>query len=816
MTPLKRVLIGITFLSAWAQSLHSSSFTPSYEQQKIQKIIIEGSHFFPNSTIKSKLPYKKGDLFSLTDSNLAIENLYSLGLFEQIKIKVKPVDNGINLYIDLTEKPLLEKVIVTGNKNLGYKELAKKIPFADIKAVNDKELEQYARTIQEHYKEKGYHFVKVKVTTEKTDTTVTPTFHVTEGVKSIVKKVRFKGNNVFTGKELRKLLLTKEDWILGPLDHSGSYHPLALEQDKINLENFYKNNGYLYARVPDARISFSENKKDITVTFTIHEGEKFTIDSVKAPGNDILTEKQLLHLVSLRKGLPYSQEQVRLTLERLKTVWGDHGYIHATVEPSIEPDHKSKTIALVFHSHLGEKQYLRRINIHGNEKTRDKVIRRQFLLDEGDALTTTRLEASKNRIAGLGYFDQKSGVNYTLTRVDDTHADIDLQVQEVKTGSFHYQMNYGGSPNSLSSSSSGLVGELKLTERNMFGRGIFGHTRLELGQGQKGIDFGLTEPWLFDKPIRVGLEGNYNRSSYSELKKVQNTIQEEKGSFSSHIGFVSRTLNYTSFDFRAGVDKIEYYSRSYDGKKNVIPQAEINGSDTVQEEYQKILNNRFQSGTISYLELLMGKDTRNHHTHISRGSKWTFKAKCGIPTIDDTFGFYHFQFDGHWYTPLLNETDIVLHVHGHFGHVDAFSGHSVPFRELYHIGGQASVRGWDFGQIGPQWYHPDLLDDGGWQGESIGAKNAAFVNVELVFPFTQDMSVKGVVFYDGGSGWKTPDSVTIPSEHLRNNSFDYRHSIGFGVRLLQPQPMRIDWGFKLDRRTGENSSQVSFASYYDF
>ena len=789
----------------------------SYTTPRIKNIIVKGSKTFPETTIKSKLPFHIGERFLEGKTNQAILNVYKLGHFKQIKIEKEFVSKStVNLYITLTEKPALKEVIFIGNKNLSRKEINKKIDFGKITAAEEKELHRLARIIKSSYGDKGFHFTEVALSMNEKDGQATATFTINEGPKSVIKRIRFDGNIHFHDKKLRTLLFTREDWILSPLDRAGTYHKMAVEQDKLSLENFYQSNGYLNARVPEADVVFSDNKKEIDVTFKINEGDFYTINKISAPGNDIYSEKQLLSFLPLRRGQPYSRELIRMCIERIKTLWGDKGYIYADVEPSIQPNEKTKTVEVGFFSDLGNTVHLNRINIFGNKKTRDKVVRRQFLLDEADLLTTTRLNASKNRISGLGYFDPKEGVNWKINRIDEDVADIDVMLKEVKTGKFEFKITYGGSPNSLSSSSNGIAGELQLTERNLFGLGLIGHANTRIGKDERAFSAGFTEPWLFDKPISLGFNGNYAQTGYDELRKVVNQIQERRAGGIAHLGFIAEKFGYTIFNVQAGIESLHYYSDSLDGTKKIGPQASISGNNIIKNEYQNILSNRFKSGTFAFLQFDAGQDTRNHNVHISQGYKWNLSTNIGIPSFSDKFGFYKLQFDGHWYSSLINDTDLVLHVHGHAGYVNSFSGNTIPFRELYNIGGQSSIRGFLFGQVGPMWYHPNLLEDEGWQGEAIGAKKALFFNAELIFPLTADLGMKGVLFYDGGAGWDTPKTSTIPANHLRNDNFDYRHTIGIGLRMLNPQPIRIDWGFKLDKRTGEKASEVSFSSYYDF
>ena len=205
---------------------------------------------------------------------------------------------------------------------------------------------------------------------------------------------------------------------------------------------------------------------------------------------------------------------------------------------------------------------------------------------------------------------------------------------------------------------------------------------------------------------------------------------------------------------------------------------------------------------------------RNHPMFPKEGHRWRLTAKAGIPTFNNAIGFYKVTFDTHWYTTLIQEYDVVLHTHAFFGLATPVNTQrAVPFSELFHIGGPATVRGFRFGEVGPK-----FLNESG-----IGAKKAMFVNVELLFPITSDYSMRGIFFYDGGAGWDNPYVHGADKAFVTGNSFDYRHSVGIGIRLTSPVPVKIDWGFKidprkdrLDRSRDENASEVHFSMSYDW
>ena len=202
--------------------------------------------------------------------------------------------------------------------------------------------------------------------------------------------MRFTGNNTFSGKQLRSLLFTREDWIGGFLHRAGSYQPEAIEADKYVIENYYQSHGFFHAKVANVTIDIDPVTKGATVTFHILEGDQYRISTVSAPGNELLSTEQLCARLPMWPGQLYSKERVRETLEYLRTLWGSFGYINAEIEPAIQPDDANKTVAITFYTQLGQKVTVNKITIIGHDKTHDKVIRRQLLVEEGGVLTTEK------------------------------------------------------------------------------------------------------------------------------------------------------------------------------------------------------------------------------------------------------------------------------------------------------------------------------------------------------------------------------------------------------------------------------------------
>ena len=341
----------------------------------------------PITAIENKIPYKEHDIFKASKSNQLIKTLFNLGYFRNIKVTTENVGTDlINITIIVEEKNKVENIVYNGNAHLTADEVEKKIHISDIKSIDPEELPSLEEQLKKLYIEKSYHNAEITAQLIPTaDNRVNIEFTINEGQKSLVKRVFFKGNKCIPSRKLRTLIFTREDWIIGFFDKAGSYQPEAVEYDRHVIENFYQSNGFLTARVTDVTVERDACDQFI-VTFFIEEGDIYTVSSVKIEGNEILSSEQIFSRVPIRPGQLYSREIIRNTMESLRLLWGEFGYIYADVQPSIKPNEATKTVDLEFISDLGSKVIVNRINLVGNKKTRDKVIRRELLLNEGEML----------------------------------------------------------------------------------------------------------------------------------------------------------------------------------------------------------------------------------------------------------------------------------------------------------------------------------------------------------------------------------------------------------------------------------------------
>jgi outer membrane protein insertion porin family len=800
------------------ESIQETEQIDKASQRKISHIFIVGNKYVTREAILSFVPFKIGQYYNPHKRSQLIKNIYNgLNRFKNIQLYGVDVGNDqIDLYIKVEEKKLLKEVTFEGNKQLTEKDIRTKIKFEDIPAIDKEELKKYAQDIKKLYSDKGYHQIDIETDLTIDGDQASALFKITEHPKALVKRISFKGNKNVPSKELRNILYTREDWILSFMDKSGSFIPERLDADKHVLEQHYQNLGYLNAKVADIDVVLNEATSSIELIFEIREGERYSIQEVNIPvpaGVDF-SEDFLRTQVMARAGNYYSREAIVETLKRLELIWGNLGYIFAHVEPSIQPDEESRTVSLAFHTELGSKVFLNKITIKGNKKTKDKIIRRRMLLEEGDILAQYKMDASKDRIEGLGYFEPRDGVNWKTVRLAPDRADLEMIVKEIKTGRFHVKMGYGGTD--FKSPATGISIGAELADTNFAGSGVLVQAEANWAKEEQNFNIHIGQPWLFDRPISGAIDVYHKRPSYDDLRNAL-PIHEKLTGGALTAGFISRLPFLDDFQllFSTGVDDVRYENgrlseaEKAEKLKNNTPMALTTlitpKTTPLAISYQKFLDQEFSPGSFAWVACSLEQDQRNHPMHTCRGHKWKLLNKFAFPMIGSTNGFYKFMFDGVWYTPIIGEYDLVFKLHGVAGFVKQFHGKTVPFGELYNLGGPGTIRGYLFGQVSPK-----------LAGDPIGASKALYINAELIFPITPDFNMKGVFFYDGGSGWGNPNTEFFTTDFISNNTFSYRHAVGVGVRMLNPMPVKIDWGFKLDPRKGEPASEVHFGMTYDW
>ncbi|MCB9492965.1 MAG: outer membrane protein assembly factor BamA [Epsilonproteobacteria bacterium] len=784
---LSVLLIASTLLSSLAFAQEDA-----INQPVIKNISVVGNKYIGKEIILNKLPYRKGEVFDPKKSSIAIKNLYDLGHFRQVQLEGEEIDEkSINLEIHVQEKKLLEQLQFTGNHSVKTKTIKEKLNLAKLVSVDEEVVQKIERDIEKIYREEGHHAVSVEgkiIPNAQNPDKATALFTVVEGAKSILKRVYFVGAQKIPERRLRNIIQTREMWLLAFMDGAGAYADEIVEIDRHRIEFYYRNQGYLNARVAKTDVQFSQDKRSIEVTFYIQEGDQYTLDEISAPGDEFFTESELLKHVSLEKGQAFSQEKMMASINRLKDLWGEKGYIHADVYPQVKPNDVTKTVDVTFQSERGSRLYVNRILITGNTITRDKVIRRQLEIAEGDLITTNNLKKSQSAVEYLSYFERGSGVNWRIHRLSEDLADLEINVKETKTGQFNFNLSYGSDVHTPRPS---LRGQFVLQKTNLFGLGYDVGAMLQGSRHRiQKLEGHFLDPHILDSNVAGGIFLYKKWDEYDQWVSVTRTpIQKVTGGYFQYGIAMPKIDKHLQLVGEIGIEDIR-------NKNTPIAPPGVG-----QDIFQVILRRTFETGTLQWLSLNLVKDTRNHQMFPSAGYRVCLGAKTALPLVNDEFSFWKTELEASYYTALIGKDDLVLVVHGKAGYVDHIVDEKmIPYKELFHMGGQTTVRGFVWGSIGPATDRNDPL----------GARAAILFNTELIFPLIPDYSMRGHVFYDAGAGWSTPKRDLPSTLSIKRDRFDLRHSVGFGINLMQPMPAKIDWGFKLDRRKQDGESAHEF------
>ncbi|KKQ33355.1 MAG: Outer membrane protein assembly factor BamA [candidate division TM6 bacterium GW2011_GWF2_37_49] len=773
----------------------TEQLSPEIEEepsQKINKIIVKGNKYVRKDVILARIPYKEGDVFAKDKTSIAINNLYDLGYFRQIQIEKENLGNeSINLCIHVAEKKLLEKIEFKGNKSINAKKFKETLNLDKISTIDHGTVQKLIKEMKKAYREEQRHKVSIAyelIENKENPDKVKLVFNIKEGPKSTVVRVFFVGNKEIPERKLRKIAFTRENWLLSFTDNAGVYSEEMVDVDKHKIEYFYRDYGFMQAKVYKTDVKFSPNNRDVSVTYHISEGPKYTVRSISANGDEIFGEDELMPLISLEKGKPYSQANLVNSMNRLRELWGEKGYIYADVYPQIKPDEDTHEVDVTFHVERGNLMYVNRINITGNNYTRDKVIRRQLDIFEGDLITSKKLKRSQNQVEYLSYFERGS-IDWKIHRISDDLADLEMKVQEAKTGNFNVMASYGSDKFSPRPS---LKGAISLEKNNLFGLGydVGGMIQANRHRLQR-IEGHFFDANLFDTDLSGAFEGYKNWIEYEYWTNVNRTPVEKILGFTTRLGFP-----LTKIDKRLQL----FADLSFEHIRN-------NNPKSYNPMFEIIVNRTFQRGDLFSIGLDLVKDTRNHKVYPNEGYKVMLSTRMAPTPLNNNFGFMKTQIEGSWFTSVIGKDDLVFGLHILAGRVSSLTNdHTIPYKELYQIGGQNTVRGFLWGGISPAWIN----------GSPLGARNAMLLNAELTFPLVKDYSMKGHVFYDTGAGWSTPKNDVEDPKMIKRDKFNLRHAVGFGFNLTNPVPAKIDWGYKLDRKPGEPASEFHLSMNYAF
>jgi outer membrane protein insertion porin family len=735
-------------LGAIAAELTDKILLKIFVKQTIEKIEFTGNHRIESGAIYNVLTSEKGKLLSERKLSSDIKAIYKMGYFSDVKVEVSGDASGKTITFILQEKPLISRIEIKGSDDIDKDDIEGVITVKPKQILNLEEVKSDVENIKTLYHDKGYLNAEVSYKIEKTGNKGTRViFNITENKKLRIEKISFEGNKTYTDKELKDMMQVTERGFFYFISDSGLLKMDKLKQDINKLKTFYHNNGYINAQIGEPEIT--HDKKGIYIKIPVMEGKQFKVGKVEITG-DLLSipRADLLKKLYINKKDYFDRESIMKDIDLLSGACNDEGYAYADVIPKTVSLEKDQKVDVIYNVDKGSIVYFDRISITGNTKTRDKVIRRELAVVEGDLYSREKLKKSYMRLNRLSYFEE---INFQTEKgLEKNLTDVNIQVKEKPTGMFSIGAGY--------SASDKAVIMAQVAQRNLFGKGQTLSLSAYLGSETKNYELSFTEPWLFDMPL------------WSKFD-LWNTEKDYDSYDLSTKGFTT-TLGYPLWEYIKGYIG---YSFSTNDVKNIDEDA----SRWIREQEGEI--------TSSGITVTLSRNTSNNFMFPTKGSKNKVSIEYTGGILQGDTSFTKYTANSTWFFPL--PLDNVFAVKGRAGFMQKNEDTKIPIYERFFLGGMNSLRG--LRNVGPKF--PDSDD-------VMGGETMLCFNFEFIFPLIKNAGMKGVVFYDTGNAWES-------GYHLD----DMRRTAGAGIRWYSPiGPLRLEWGHVLDRRDDESASRWEF------
>ena len=733
----------------------------------VKDIRVEGIQRTEAGTVFSYMPVKVGETMTDEKAAQAIKALFATGFFKDVRIEV---ENDV-IVVVLEERPAIASVDFVGIKEFdkdALKKGLKEIGLAESRIFDRSMLERAEQELKRQYLTRGRYAVTVT-------TTVTPlernrvgvNFAVDEGEVAKIRQINIVGAQAFKEKDLIDVFaLRTPNWISW-YTKNDQYSKQKLSADLENLKSYYHDRGYIEFDIESTQVSISPDKKDIFITINVKEGDKYTVSSVKLAGELTLPEDELRKLVKIRPGEVFSREKLADSTKQINEKLGNEGYAFANVNAAPEIDKDKKQVAFTIFIDPGRRVYVRRINVTGNTRTRDEVIRREARQMEGAWYDGEKINKTRSRIDKLGYFDE---VNVETPPVPGTtdQVDVNMNVKEKPTGNVMIGAGISSQEKFVVSSS--------VSQNNIFGSGKHFSVNVNSGKVNKTYSLSFTDPYHTVDGISRGFDV-YRKDVDPSSTAIANYKTSSMGA-GIRYGFPIAEDNSVGVALSFDSTKVKTYSNS-------------------PKRYTDFVSQFGSTNTTLLLNTTWANDQRDSHIYTTKGTVQRAYGEIGLPGGD--LKFYKLNYQHQKFIPLTK--DITMMLNGEYGFGDGYGGEPMPFFRHFYAGGIGSVRGFKAGSLGP--HDKDAL--GNDTKEALGGNKRLVANAEFLMPLPGlglDKSFRFGGFVDAGYVWATSQKMRLS---------DLRYSIGISVAWSSPfGPLKFSVAQPLNKKSGDQIERFQF------
>jgi outer membrane protein insertion porin family len=732
-----------------------------FGEDAVVRIDIRGNRRIETELIRINISSKIGEPLNPETVRKDIKSIYKLGFFEDVSAGVERTPEGIVLIYEVKEKPVVVDLRVRGNKKIKTDKILELIDVEEGRIIDLEKVKKSAEAIKKLYSEKGIVPTEVGFDIEpRGEGTVSVTFDINEGKKVFIKKVKFIGNKAIKDKKIKEVIFSKPRmFLLSSITGRGTYNREEMEKDTERIRALYLDKGYLDVNVSKPEIEYDKEEEGFVVTFRINEGKKYRVRDIKFEGELIVKEEELIKLLKLKSGGVFSRSDLADDIAKLTTFYGDKGYAFANIEPRFRADKENLTVDITFSVETGKKIYIRNIDVVGNTRTRDKVIRREIPIEEQELYRASRIQAIKNNVFRLGFFEENIEVATERVPEEEDQLDVRVKVKERPTGFFSVAGGF--------SSVETFIFAGQIQESNLFGYG----KRLSLS-AQIG---GVTQLFMLNYQDPYFLDTNYAFEVLA-FRTDREFRDFDRSSYGANISFGRRLISNLS-------GRVGYRFEHVD-----IQDVPEDASLIVEEGTRNI----------SSVEFGLVWDSRNNLLDPSKGNI----SRTNIELAGGPFGgntdFIKYTLSTRFFFPLWFKT--VFSVGGRYGLINFRNiGDDLVVSERFFLGGPNDLRGFEFRRVGPR----VPTDEGDFV--IIGGTQELFFTAEYVIPILPQAGLKGVVFFDMGNAFND-------NEDLSFNPGNLRKDVGFGLRWVSPLgPLRLEIGFPVGKRlSGEDPYEIQF------
>ena len=787
-------------LTAVLMALGHASVALAAAPFTIQDIRVEGLQRTEPATVFNYLPVKVGDTFTDAQGEEIIKTLYATGFFDDVRVETL----GNQVLLTVVERPVISSLSVTGGKTLSNDAIRKNLDafgLGQSRSFNQATLNQAIAGLQQEYRNRGKNSVSITPEITRLERNrVAVDVKIDEGPTTTITDIEFNGNERYSDRQLRNQMSLSEGGLFTWISKSNRFSETKFRQDLESINDFYQHNGYFDFRITDVDVAMSEDKKAQTIKVDVHEGQRYRWGKVVIEGDTREVPKaELEKLLTMKEGSWYDRSKMMDSLKTMQDRMGSAGYAFSQIDVRPQANPETGVVDFTLLVAPDRKVYVNRINISGNNKTRDEVVRRELRQMESAPYDVSKIQRSRERVELLGYFDNVQVDAQPVAGTPD-QVDLNMSVNERATGSLEVAAGWV--------QDDGLVLSAGVSQDNLFGTGKSVSARVSNAKVSKQASLSFTDPYFTPDGVSLGYDIYYR--GYNPYKSDNNRLGYKTDTYGIGARMGVPITEYDRVNFGLGLERLNV--KLYEDQ-NPPPR------------YQEFVRQNGEKNWIVKGNVGWGRNKTDSALWPTRGYMTSVNLDAGLPGGD--LQYYSLNHDQKWFFPLSK--DFTLMLSGEVGYGDGYGKtEQLPFFQNFYGGGLGSVRGYESGSLGPK-YKTQYTDDSYSSSvSSYGGNYKAYAGAELLFPMPgikDQRTVRLSLFADAGSVWdgrtynagayndKNPNGTNgaYTGEHKSTFSNELRYSAGAAVTWLSPLgPLKFSYAYPMKKKPEDQIQRFQF------